>query len=100
MTFDLSAFQVRLKFLRELRNWSTRDVALALTWQSSAYADIENNRKRCTIADLMLIAALYKVPPEFLLEGCTKRLAPEIAAEIESYVSRRRAEDKALTAIG
>ena len=99
MTFDLSAFQVRLKFLRELRNWSTRDVALALTWQSSAYADIENNRKRCTVADLMLIAELYDVPPEFLLQGCTTRLAPEIAAEIESYVLRRRAEDKALTAI-
>ena len=84
--FNIAAFTARCQFLRERRNWSQREAALALNWSASSYRDVEQNQKRCLLADAVQIAELFNVPLEWLALGETDRLPEEMKAELKTHI--------------
>ena len=87
--FTIAAFTARCQFLRERRNWSQREAALALNWSASSYRDVEQNQKRCLLADATQIAKLFEVPLEWLALGETDRLSEEMKAELKEHLEVR-----------
>ena len=67
--FDREQFRHRLKFLRECRQLSQRQVAAALHIERSTYASYETGRSEPSLQNLKRLAALYQVSTDFLLDS-------------------------------
>ena len=66
--FDREQFRQRLKFLRECRQLSQRQVAASLHIERSTYASYETGRSEPSLQNLKRLAALYQVSTDFLLD--------------------------------
>ena len=67
--FDREQFRRRLKFLREYRQLSQRQVADALHIERSTYTSYETGRSEPSLQNLKRLAALYQVSTDFLLDS-------------------------------
>ena len=67
--FDREQFRQRLKFLRECRQLSQRQVSAALHIERSTYASYETGRSEPSLQNLKRLAALYQVSTDFLLDS-------------------------------
>lgn len=67
--FDREQFRRRLKFLREFRQLSQRQVADALHIERSTYTSYETGRSESSLQNLKRLAALYQVSTDFLLDS-------------------------------
>ena len=71
--FDREQFRRRLKFLRESRQLSQRQVADALHIERSTYTSYETGRSEPSLQNLKRLAALYQVSTDFLLDSSPRR---------------------------
>ena len=86
--FTIAAFTARCQYLRERKGWSQRETAIALNWSASSYRDVEQNQKRCLLADATEIANLFEVPLEWLALGETDRLSDDMKAELQEHLEK------------
>ena len=87
--FTIAAFTARCQYLRDRKGWSQREAALKLNWSASSYRDVEQNQKRCLLADATQIANLFEVPLEWLALGETDRLTEDMKAELKEHIATR-----------
>ena len=80
------ALALRLKTLRTMNGWRQEDAARELGWTINSYGDIELCRKRVHTDQLVELAAVFEVPPSWLLTGSTKGRSDAAKRRIQNDV--------------
>lgn len=77
MKKDLTIIEIRIKFLRDLKGLTQKEVAEALNVSQSSINSWENGYINVSIKQLMHIAYFYQVPVDYIL-GLTTKFNKEI----------------------